>query len=245
MAGHDPQDATSVAAPVGELESACDRSIQGLKIGYLEEEAGVEPGVTGAIRKAADVLKEAGAELLPVRIPSLKKALACYCVLAPAEASANLARFEGVRYGFRATGTDYAGLYPKTRGQGFGREVQRRILLGTFALSSGYSDKFYLKAQEVRKEITTALYSALQNVDLLLGPTSPTTAFPLGARTADPLSMYLADLFTIPASLAGLPAISVPAGCSEGLPVGAQLTGRYLEEATVFSAAAVLEAAKL
>jgi aspartyl-tRNA(Asn)/glutamyl-tRNA(Gln) amidotransferase subunit A len=174
----------------------------------------------------------------------MKLALAAYYVLAPAEASSNLARFDGVRYGSRSDAPDLLGMYTATRGEGFGPEVQRRILLGTFALSAGWADEYYGRAQRARARITADMTAALADVDLLLSPTSPTVAFPLGARAADPLAMYLADIFTVPASLAGLPSLSVPCGLSEGLPVGVMLTGRWCDESTVFAAGAAIEAAQ-
>ncbi len=245
IAGFDPGDPTSLDAPVGNLEAACDRGVAGLKIGIIQEctGEGIEPGVSAALADAARALTDAGASLATVSLPSSPFALAAYCVLAPAEASSNLARFDGIRYGRRAEAESLADLYVRTRSEGFGPEVQRRILLGTFALSAGYADRYYATAQGMAARITREMTAALGEFDLLFCPTSPTVAFPLGARAADPLAMYLADIFTVPASLAGLPAISVPCGRALGLPVGAQLTGPKLGEATLLAAAAVIEAA--
>ena len=173
-------------------------------------------------------------------VPSTRLALACYYVLAPAEASSNLARFDGIRFGRRAEASTLADLYTRTRGEGFGPEVQRRILLGTFALSAGYAEKFYLRALAARARITVDMEAALRDVHVLVSPTSPTVAFPLGARVADPLAMYMADVLTVPASIAGLPAISVPCGLSEGLPVGFHVTGRRCDEVTVLRVAGAL-----
>jgi aspartyl-tRNA(Asn)/glutamyl-tRNA(Gln) amidotransferase subunit A len=244
MAGLDPGDATSADVPVPDLVAACDRGVRGLRVGLVKECEGSEPGVAERLAAAADALRAAGAELVDVSIPSVATALAAYHVLAPAEASSNLARFDGVRFGPREPADDLAGLYARTRSRRFGPEVRRRILLGTFVLSAGYADRYYLRAQAARARLTRELTDALATVDLLLTPTSPTVAFPLGARAADPVAMYLSDVFTVPASLAGLPAISVPCGRSQGLPVGAQLVGRPFDEATVFAGAAALEAAQ-
>lgn len=245
LSGPDPGDATTSDAPVDDYVAACDRGARGLRVGVLAEGEGegVEPGVAAAVARAAEALREAGATLVPVSIPAVRTALAVYRVLAPAEASSNLARLDGVRYGPREDAPDLAGLYTATRSARLGPEVRRRVLLGTFALSAGRADRYYARAQAARARLAADLADSLRDVDVLLSPTSPTVAFPLGSRVADPLAMYMADVFTVPASLAGLPAISVPCGASEGLPVGAQLVGRAFDEATVFAAAAALEAA--
>ena len=242
MAGLDPGDATSADRPVPDYVAACDRGVVGLRIGVVAEAAGSAVGPV--VETAQARLADAGAILVPVSIPSIRQALACYYVIAPAEASSNLARFDGVRYGPREPAAGLVELYSATRSARFGREVQRRILLGTFALSAGWAERYYLRAQAARARLTRDLLDALGAVDLLLTPTSPTVAFPLGAHTADPLAMYLADIFTVPASLAGLPAISVPCGASEGLPVGLQLMGRPFDEETVFAAATAVEATR-
>ncbi|MFZ5475141.1 MAG: Asp-tRNA(Asn)/Glu-tRNA(Gln) amidotransferase subunit GatA [Myxococcota bacterium] len=245
MAGLDAGDATSSGEPVPDLVAACDRGVRGLRIGVVREceGEGVEPGVAARMDAVREALQRAGASVVPISVPSVTTGLAVYYVLAPAEASSNLARFDGVRYGPREPADDLAGLYVHTRSRRFGPEVRRRILLGTFALSAGYADRYYLRAQAARARLTREMSEALTTVDLLLTPTAPTVAFPLGARAADPVAMYLSDVFTVPASLAGLPAISVPCGLSAGLPVGAQLVGRAFDEATVFAGAAALEAA--
>jgi aspartyl-tRNA(Asn)/glutamyl-tRNA(Gln) amidotransferase subunit A len=247
ICGHDPGDSTTADAAVPDYVAACDRGVRRLRIGVLTEAQGegVEPGVAAATARAIEALRDAGAVPVPISVPSVTTALACYYVLAPAEASSNLARFDGIRYGPREPAHELDALYEATRSGRFGPEVQRRILLGTFALSAGYAEHYYLRAQGARARITRDLEQALTTVDLLFTPTSPTVAFPLGARAADPLAMYLSDIFTVPASLAGLPAISVPCGRSEGLPVGAQLVGRRFDEETVFAAAAVIEGARL
>lgn len=242
IAGPDPGDATSAHVPVEDWVAACDRGVRGLRVGVVAVGDGVDPGVTTAVDRARRALEAAGAVLVDIAIPSIARALACYYVIAPAEASSNLARFDGVRYGAREPADTLAGLYERTRTARFGPEVQRRILLGTFALSAGHADRYYLRAQAARARLTREMEEALTTVDLLFTPTSPTVAFPLGERVDDPLAMYLSDIFTVPASLAGLPAISVPCGLSDGLPVGAQLTGRRFDEATVFAGAAAIEA---
>ena len=245
MSGIDAGDATSVRADVPDFVAACDRGLAGLRIGVLAECSGdgLDAAVRVATATALDALAAAGAELVPVSIPSLAAALAVYYVLAPAEASSNLARFDGVRFGPRSDADTLVESYARTRSEGFGAEVQRRILLGTFSLSAGYAAQYYDRAQRARARITADMNEALSGVDLLFSPTSPTVAFKLGERSADPLAMYLSDILTVPASLAGLPSISLPIHRGRGLPVGGQLTGRFLDEATVFAAAAGLEAA--
>lgn len=243
IAGPDAADSTGSDRPEEDLAAAASRPVTGLRVGVLDacDAPGVEDGVRASVGVALDALREAGAVLQPVRIASLDLALACYAILAPAEASSNLARFDGIRYGPRAQADDLLGTYVHTRAGGFGPEVQRRILLGTFVLSAGYVDAYYESALRVRAAIAADLEAALRDVDVLVSPTSPTVAFPLGARDRDPLAMYLADVFTVPASLAGLPAISVPGPCSGGLPVGVQITGRRGQEGTVLAAAAAVE----
>ena len=247
ISGHDPRDATSLDAPVGAYEAACGRDPRGLRVGVPEEyfAAGIEPGVEAAVRAAIDGLRGLGCEVRPVRLPHTRHAVAAYYIVATAEASSNLARFDGVRFGLRQEGEqgDLRGLYERTRGQGFGREVKRRILLGTYVLSAGYYDAYYLRAQKVRTVIRRDFEEAFREVDLLAAPVSPTTAFRLGDRVDDPLAMYLADVYTLPASLAGLPALSVPCGLAappgggSALPVGLQLIGPALAEERLFTAA--------
>jgi len=242
MAGHDPLDSTSLREPVGDWEGACDGVVSGLRVGVLAEGEGegVEPGVAARVAEAVESLSRQGAVVSRVSIPAMRLALAAYYVIAPGEASSNLARFDGVRYGSRAAASTLAELYLHGRGQGLGPEVQRRILLGTFALSAGWAEEYYVRAQRARARITADMEAALREVDVLVSPTSPTVAFKIGDRALDPLAMYLADILTVPASLAGLPAISVPCGQSEGLPVGLQITGRRNDEATVLRVASAV-----
>ena len=250
IAGHDPHDATSLAAPPAApdaYESACGRDPAGLRVGIPEEyfAEGIEPGVDAAVRAAIDGLRTLGCDVRPVRLPHTRHAVAAYYIVATAEASSNLARFDGVRYGLRHEGEqgDLRGLYERTRGTGFGREVKRRIMLGTYVLSAGYYDAYYLRAQKVRTLIRRDFDDAFRDVDLLAAPVSPTTAFRLGDRVDDPLAMYLADVYTLPASLAGLPALSVPCalaappGGGPLLPVGLQLIAPALAEERLFTAA--------
>ena len=246
IAGHDPKDATSIKATVGNFESACSSSIRGKKIGVPAEyfAKGLDPEIEANVRAAIDALREEGCEVLPVELPHTAHAVATYYVIATAEASSNLARFDGVRYGLRKMPEhgDLKSMYGATRDAGFGKEVKRRILLGTFVLSAGYYDAYYLKAQKVRTLIARDFANAFEKVDAICSPTSPTPAFALGEKTSDPLSMYLSDIYTLPASLAGLPACSVPAAPTKsGLPVGFQIIGKSLEEEAVFALAAAWE----
>ncbi len=259
IAGHDAGDATSSRREVGDLVAACARGADGahgLRLGVPEEYfgEGIDAEVGAAVRAAVARLEAAGAEVRPVRLPHTRHALAAYYVIATAEASSNLARFDGVRFGMRreAAGPGRGGLqamYRATRGQGFGEEVRLRILLGTFVLSAGYHDAYYRKAQQVRALIARDFTRAFEGVDLIVAPTSPTVAFPLGERADDPLAMYRADVLTLPASLAGLPGASVPCGLSAAsvarpaLPIGLQIIGRPFEEATVLRAARAHEEA--
>jgi aspartyl-tRNA(Asn)/glutamyl-tRNA(Gln) amidotransferase subunit A len=205
---------------------------------------GIEPGVRAACRAALNRVESLGGTLVPIELPHASYGLATYYLIAPAECSANLARFDGIRYGRRAEATDdLLEHYERTRGEGFGPEVKRRIMLGTFALSSGYYDAYYGQAQRVRTLIVRDFAAAFAEVDVLASPTSPTVAFRLGERTADPLSMYLSDVCTIPVSLAGLPSLSIPCGLSDGLPVGLQLAGPAFSENRLFEVAHALEAA--
>jgi aspartyl-tRNA(Asn)/glutamyl-tRNA(Gln) amidotransferase subunit A len=245
IAGHDPRDATSSRDPVPDFntDTSAD-SLKGTRIGVpralLRE--GVDSGVLAAFDQALAVLEERGASLIDVELLHSRHAIPVYYLIATAEASSNLARYDGGRYGVRADASTLMAMYEQTRGSGFGAEVKRRIMLGTYVLSAGYYDAYYLKAQQVRTLIKADYDTALANVDLVAMPTSPTPAFPLGERIEDPIQMYLADVFTVGANLAGLPAISVPCGfTAEGLPVGLQLTGRPMDEATVLHAAAAYE----
>ena len=247
IAGRDPADSTTVELPVPvELPEAED--LRGLRIGVpreLNEAEGVETGVATAVAEAIELARELGADLEACSLPlSVRYGLPCYYLIAPSEASSNLARYDGVRYGPRADGAgDLDEMYAETRRRGFGDEPKRRIMLGTYALSAGYYDAFYGQAQKVRTVIRREHDELFRRFDLLVSPTSPTVAFPLGARTADPLAMYVADLLTIPSNMAGLPGLSIPCGLSEGLPVGLQLIGPQFGENALFRAGHALERA--
>ena len=235
IAGEDPRDSTCLKAPVPNYREALGRSVSGLRIGVVREcfdQEGLDPQVKASVLAAADVLQSLGAELVDVSCPRFNDGIATYYVIAPSEASANLARYDGVKYGFRAEdASSLSAMTARSRAEGFGSEVQRRILIGTYALSAGYVDAYYRKAQQVRTLIRRDFETAFASVDVLLAPTAPSTAFAAGAHADDPLAMYLADLLTIPANLAGLPAINVPCGFdSKGLPIGVQLIGNVLEE---------------
>ena len=245
IAGHDPRDATSSreALPDFNTHTSGD-SLKGIRVGVPRSllAEGVEAGVLSAFDQAILVLEERGASVLEIELPHSRHAIPVYYLIATAEASSNLARYDGVRYGVRQDGSTLVSMYENTRGSGFGAEVKRRIMLGTYVLSAGYYDAYYLKAQQVRTLIKGDYDTALKTVDVVAMPTSPTAAFPIGERTADPIQMYLADVFTVGANLAGLPAVSVPCGfTSEGLPAGLQLTGRRMDEATLLHAAAAYE----
>ena len=242
IAGPDPRDSTCLKADVPDYTAALDQPIKGLKVGMIREcfEAeGLDAEVKASVQASAAQLEALGAELVEVSCPRFNDGIATYYVIAPSEASANLARYDGVKYGFRADNAEsLAAMTSCSRAEGFGAEVQRRILIGTYALSAGYVDAYYKKAQQVRTLIRRDFDAAFQQVDLLLTPTAPSTAFKTGAHADDPLSMYLADLLTIPVNLAGLPAISVPCGFSQsGLPIGVQLIGNVLEEARLLQVA--------
>lgn len=251
IAGRDPRDSTSADVPVGRYEAACDRAPEGLVIGVPEEYfgAGIDPDVERSVKDALSALEGAGCTLRPVKMPHTRYGVATYYLIATAEASANLARFDGVRFGLRVEppAADLATLYGKTRSAGFGAEVKRRILLGTYALSAGYYDAYYLKAQKVRTLIRRDFERALSEVDVLATPTSPTPAFLLGERVDDPLGMYMADVCTLPASLAGVCALSVPVAPTPArdgrpaLPVGLQLIGPAFGEERLFTLAAAWE----
>ncbi len=239
IAGHDPLDATSVVGPAAPAEPA-----RKLRLGVPEEflTAGLDPEALANFRAALETLRGLGHEVIPVALPNLKYSLACYYVLQPAEASANLARFDGVRYGAYAAGESLFADYAKTRGQGFGPEVRRRIMLGTYVLSSGYYDAYYGQAVAVRRLITRDFAEAFQRIDVIALPTTPGPAFTLGSKTADPLQMYLEDIFTVPANLAGLPAISIPSGrTAGGLPLGLQLIAPHFREDRLFGLGGAFE----
>ena len=244
MAGHDPRDSTSAPLPVPDYEAALTGDIRGLKVGIPREyRADGMPGEIEALwEEGAGWLRAAGAEPVEISLPHTRYALATYYIIAPAEASSNLARYDGVRFGLRVDGSSLDEMYELTRAAGFGAEVRRRVLIGTYVLSAGYYDAYYLKAQRVRALIAQDFAAAFERVDCILAPTAPSAAFAIGDNTDDPVAMYLNDLFTVPASLAGLPAISVPAGLSaDRLPLGLQIIGRPFDEETVLRAAAVVE----
>ena len=246
IAGHDPRDSTSIAVEPPDYTSALAGDVKGLRVGVPNEYfvEGMEPGVEQAVRDAIRVLEDLGAVVEDVSLPHTPYALAVYYIIAPSEASANLARYDGVKYGFSSQEAESMwDALEKTRQHGFGPEVKRRIMLGTYALSAGYYDAYYLKAQQVRTLIRRELDEAFQNLDVLVAPTSPSVAFRHGEKMDDPVQMYLNDVFTQPANIAGIPAISVPGGMSGGLPVGLQLMGPYLGEATLLRAAHAYEQA--
>ena len=241
MAGFDARDSTSLERPKEDYCRSLELSLSGLRIGLPKEYfgEGIEPGVRKAIEEAVRWYESQGARTVPIELPSALLGVPVYYVIAPAEASSNLSRYDGVRYGHRAK--DYADLndmYCRTRAEGFGAEVKRRLLVGTYVLSHGYYDAYYLKAQKIRRLIAQEFARAFEKCDLILGPTSPTTAFEIGAKSDDPVQMYLNDIYTIPAPLAGLPALSIPCGFdAKGLPVGLQLMGDYFTEARLLGAA--------
>ena len=241
-----PRNSTSAPVDVPDFEAATARGIRGLKVGIPQEYRidGMAPEIDAIWRQGEAWLRDAGAEIREVSLPHTRYALATYYIIAPAEASSNLARYDGVRFGLRVPGESLDEMYMNTRGEGFGAEVCRRILIGTYVLSAGYYDAYYLKAQKVRALIARDFERAFEQVDVILTPTAPSDAFAIGDKTDDPITMYLNDVFTVPTSLAGLPGISVPAGMSaRRLPLGLQLVGRPFDEETVLSAAAALERA--
>ena len=246
MAGHDPRDSTSAPLPVPDYEAALTGDVRGLKIG-IPREYRVD-GMPGEIetlwQQGIAWLRDSGAEPVEISLPTTKYALPAYYIIAPAEASSNLARYDGVRFGLRVPGDSLDDMYEMTRAAGFGAEVRRRVLVGTYVLSAGYYDAYYLKAQRVRTLIARDFAAAFERVDCLLTPTAPSAAFAIGDNSGDPIAMYLNDVFTVPVNLAGLPAISVPAGLSgEGLPLGLQVIGRAFDEETVLRVGEVLERA--
>ncbi len=245
IAGHDPRDSTSVDIPVPDYAAALTGDVRGLRFGVPREYfvEGMEAGVEAAVRAGIDTLRELGAEIVDVSLPSTDRGLATYYIIAPAEASANLARYDGVRFGLSAGADELWDNYTRTRGAGFGPEVKRRIMLGTYALSAGYYDAYYVKAQQVRTLIKAEFDEVLSTVDAILAPTSPNVAFRIGDKVDDPLAMYLNDACTLPVNIAGLPGISVPCGLSDGLPVGLQVIGRAFDEETVLRVADAYERA--
>jgi aspartyl-tRNA(Asn)/glutamyl-tRNA(Gln) amidotransferase subunit A len=246
MASHDPKDTTSVDLPVPDYEAAVERGVKGLTIGIPAEYRvpGMAPEIEALWQKGVEWLKAAGAKVKDLSLPHTKYALPSYYIVAPAEASSNLARYDGVRYGLRAKGADVIAMYENTRAAGFGPEVKRRILIGTYVLSAGYYDAYYLKAQKVRTLIKADFDKAFETVDAILAPTTPGPAFALGEKSGDPVEMYLNDIFTVTVNMAGLPGMSVPAGLSsEGTPLGLQLIGKAFDEETLFRTGRIMEEA--
>jgi aspartyl-tRNA(Asn)/glutamyl-tRNA(Gln) amidotransferase subunit A len=248
MASHDPKDTTSVDRPVPDYEAAVGRSIKGMRIGIPKEYRvdGMAAEIETLWRRGAQWLAEAGAQIVDVSLPHTKYALPAYYIVAPAEASSNLARYDGVRYGLRVPGRDVIDMYERTRAQGFGKEVRRRVMIGTYVLSAGYYDAYYLRAQKVRTLIKRDFETCFAaGIDAVLTPTTPSAAFGIGEKgRADPIEMYLNDVFTVTVNMAGLPGISVPSGLdAQGLPLGLQLIGRPFQEETLFALGAVIEQA--
>jgi aspartyl-tRNA(Asn)/glutamyl-tRNA(Gln) amidotransferase subunit A len=240
MAGFDPADSTSVDRPVPDYAATLAQPLKGLRIGLLKEffEKGLDPENERCIRAALAVYEKQGAVVREVSLPNLPSSVPVYYVVAPAECSSNLARFDGVRFGYRCSEPrDLMDLYKRSRGEGFGAEVKRRIMTGTYVLSAGYYDAYYLQAQKVRQLISADFDRAFEQVDVVMGPTTPTAAFELGAKTSDPITMYLNDIYTIGANLAGLPAVSIPCGFAQKLPVGLQIIGPHFSEAKILNAA--------
>jgi aspartyl-tRNA(Asn)/glutamyl-tRNA(Gln) amidotransferase subunit A len=240
IAGHDPRDSTSLPEPAPRLREALTGDVSGLVIGLPREffaSEGLDPAVRERVEAAVAELERAGAKTREVSLPHARFAIATYYLICTAEASSNLARYDGVRFGRRAEAATLAEMYRRTRSQGFGPEVKRRILLGTYVLSAGYYDAYYRKAMKVRTLLRRDFEQAFAGCDLIAGPTTPETAFRIGEKTGDPLAMYLSDIYTVSANLAGLPGVSVPCGFAGGLPVGLQLLGRPLDEATLLRAA--------
>jgi len=246
MAGHDPKDSTSLSVEVPDFASFVGKSIKGLRIGIPGEYRldGMPSEIAALWDQGVAWLREAGCEIVDISLPHTKYALPAYYIIAPAEASSNLARYDGMRFGLREEGGNLTQTYENTRASGFGAEVKRRILIGTYVLSAGYYDAYYLKALKVRRRIADDFTAAFEKVDAILTPTAPSAAFPIGERSDDPVAMYLNDVFTVTTNLAGLPGLSLPAGQSaDGLPLGLQLIGRPLDEGTLFSLAGVMEKA--
>jgi aspartyl-tRNA(Asn)/glutamyl-tRNA(Gln) amidotransferase subunit A len=246
ICGHDPADATSAREAVPDFHAALNQGIAGLRLGIPREYAateGIDPEVGNAVEQAVDHLVSLGARRVAVSLPHTAHAVAAYYVIAPCEASSNLARYDGVKYGLRAGGgQSLLAMYGQTRSRGFGAEVRRRIIIGTYALSAGYYDAYYRKASQVRTRIVEDFRQAFAHCDLILSPVAPTPAFLIGANIDDPLTMYLSDIFTLSANLAGIPGISVPCGFSRaGLPIGLQLMGRHFDEATLLRVAHAFE----
>lgn len=244
IAGRDPRDSTSVDLPVPDYTLHVNEGVRGMKLGvpveYFAE--GMDPNLERVVRSAIDVYRGLGAEIRDISLPHSPFALSTYYIISPAEAMANLARYDGVRYGLSVPGEDIWEMYARTREEGFGREVKRRILLGAYALSAGYYDAYYVKAQKVRTLVRADFEGAFSEVDAVLAPTTPSTAFSLGEKTSDPLQMYLSDMYTVPVNIAGNCALSMPVGFSDDLPVGLQVVGKAFDEATILRVARALEA---
>ncbi len=244
MASHDPKDSTSVDVPVPDYEAQLTKGVKGLRVGVPKEYriAGMSQEIEDLWQRGISWLKDAGATIHDISLPHTKYALPAYYIVAPAECSSNLARYDGMRYGLRVPGEDLIDTYERTRAAGFGKEVRRRVLMGTYVLSAGYYDAYYLKAQKVRTLIKRDFDEAWSNVDVVLTPTTPSPAFAFGEKSGDPIAMYLEDIFTVTVNMAGLPGISVPAGLSsQATPLGLQLIGKPFDEATLFTAAQVIE----
>jgi len=240
MAGYDDRDSTCINRPKEDYLADLDRSIQGLKIGVPKEffDEGLDANVQKLVEEALNEYKKLGAELVDISLPNTSLAIPVYYVIAPAEASSNLSRYDGVRYGYRAKEyKDLMDMYFKTREQGFGEEVKRRILIGTYVLSAGYYDAYYLKAQKIRKLISNDFKEAFTKCDVIMGPAAPSVAFKSGDKKEDPLAMYLQDIYTISTNLSGLPGMSLPVGQTQGLPVGLQIIGNYFKEAQMLNVA--------
>jgi aspartyl-tRNA(Asn)/glutamyl-tRNA(Gln) amidotransferase subunit A len=240
MAGFDKRDSTSIDHPVPDYVAGLGRSLKGLRVGIVRQhfDAGLDAATGNAVREALSVLEAQGASLTEVDLPNLDLSVPTYYVVAPAECSSNLARYDGVRFGHRCENpADLEDLYKRSRSEGFGAEVKRRIMIGTYALSAGYYDAYYLKAQQIRQLISDDFRRAFESVDVLMGPTAPTTAFRLGEKADDPVSMYLSDIYTIATNLAGLPGISIPVAPVEGRPVGLQVIGDYFQEGRLLNLA--------
>lgn len=240
MAGFDPQDSTSIDEPVPDYSASLGDSLQGLRIGVPKEYfgAGLDPRIAERVQASIEALEKLGAVIKHISLPNMQQAIAAYYVIAPAEASSNLSRFDGVRFGYRCENPkDLTDLYKRSRAEGFGAEVQRRIMVGAYALSAGYYDAYYLQAQKIRRLIKNDFMAAFEDVDMILSPTTPNPAWKLGAKNADPVAAYLEDIYTITANLAGLPGLSMPAGFVDGLPVGVQLLAPYFQEGRLLNAA--------
>ena len=241
MGGFDPKDSTSIERPVPSVNELLDLDLRGLRLGLPTEffDDSVDAAVLGSVREALQILEKRGAQLVDVSLPNSAAGIPCYYVIAPAEASSNLSRFDGVRFGHRSEQADsLLDLYECSRAEGFGEEVKRRILIGTYVLSAGYYDAYYLKAQKIRRVISDDFKKAFEKCDVIVGPTTPSTAFKIGEKTQDPVSMYLNDIFTNTVNLAGLPSLSMPVGLDGlGLPIGMQLIGRFMDETSLIGTA--------